>query len=711
VKIALVGAELEENLALRSIHAALERAGHCAQLFSFDEPEQLAATADRIAASAPELVGLSMVFTRRAREFLDLAQALRAKAVRGPIVAGGHFAVLHARELLRDAPQLDFVLAGEGEEALVSLLGSLDDLARVAGLTWRDGPGSVRSNPTCPPPDDLDARAWPTRPQTFERYLGLPIANVLSGRGCWAACRFCSIRAWHEAIGGARFRQRTPESLAEEMASLYHRRGVRLFNFHDDNFFHPRREVNLERFQALQDALAARDVGRIGIQVKARPDSVDAEIVEKLLELGLYRVFLGVESNSVAGLKALGRGIKREQNDRALRTLLRAGVHVAFNLLMFEPDCTLADLADNSAFIRRHAEVPLNFCRTEVYGGTPLQKDLAAQGRLTGDYFGYDYAIAEPAAERAFQVFCRTFWGRNFRLDGVNHRAMAVDFELHILKRFWPHRLGGALTRKAKSFVRAVNVDNADRLERIFEFVKSEHGQSELDAFAQALEADRARVDEGLSACAEGLLREIGSCAGPIDEQPKRWRRARAAAAAAAVAANLAACDNPRATMPSATEYAASPPEDAAPPVQCSFEESARIAADIIRTYGARLRELSVQSGDGDVSQILLHLEFDRSGRVKRAQYRGGAHPDLAAAVEREALKWTLPGLSRASACDLSLKLPEAKYVPPAKPDAGAPQPRPPPPHFSEMIPRPPHYAEMAPAPRPKPDTDPADEK
>jgi coproporphyrinogen III oxidase-like Fe-S oxidoreductase len=95
------------------------------------------------------------------------------------------------------------------------------------------------------------------------------------------------------------------------MAVLYHEHGVRIFNFHDDNFFLPSREDNLRRFAALRSLLDEQGVGRIAIQVKARPDSIDEEVVRSLLDLGLFRVFLGVESNAVAGLRTLGRGIWR----------------------------------------------------------------------------------------------------------------------------------------------------------------------------------------------------------------------------------------------------------------------------------------------------------------------------------------------------------------------------------------------------------------
>ena len=43
-------------------------------------------------------------------------------------------------------------------------------------------------------PDDLDALPFPRR-STFYEYYDKPIASILSSRGCWRDCAFCSINA------------------------------------------------------------------------------------------------------------------------------------------------------------------------------------------------------------------------------------------------------------------------------------------------------------------------------------------------------------------------------------------------------------------------------------------------------------------------------------------------------------------------------------
>jgi radical SAM superfamily enzyme YgiQ (UPF0313 family) len=311
MKVALVGPELEENLALRYLHASLVAAGHDSRIVDFHSAQQTPALTRAILQYGPGVVGLSMVFTSRAREFIALAQELRHAGFEGHITAGGHFATFHAEQLLTGDATFDSVIHGEGEEALVDLIANLHRPEKVRGITCR---GKERRLITTEPrrnPDDLDTRPLPTRPDRFHEYLGFPIANMLASRGCFGNCSFCSIQAWYRHNPGKRFRQRSTAASAREMAGLYHERGVRIFNFHDDNFFVARERDNVERFREFKRQLDWLGVGTIALQVKARPDSITPATLAALKALGLFRVFLGVESNSVAGLRTLGRGITR----------------------------------------------------------------------------------------------------------------------------------------------------------------------------------------------------------------------------------------------------------------------------------------------------------------------------------------------------------------------------------------------------------------
>jgi hypothetical protein len=311
------------------------------------------------------------------------------------------------------------------------------------------------------------------------------------------------------------------------------REGVRIFNFHDDNFFLPNRAESLERFRTLRSEWQARGIRDIAFAVKARPDEIDEELIDCLHEMGLFRVFLGIEGGSQATLAQLGRGQHLADNERALTILGKRRLHTCFNLLLLNPDSTLDDLRANAQFLARHRDHPMNFCRTEVYAGTPLEARLRQQGRLLGDMWGLDYVIGDPKAEQAYEAIRYVLAGRSARMSSVNYLAMLVDFELVLLERF--HGSRDTLRREARELFRRLNADTARRLDAIADMAEKDplagaEGMSRLERLlGETVAADRDFAKE-----ARELTRRIRGAA--RQRQPTRFRLSLPAAAAALLA-------------------------------------------------------------------------------------------------------------------------------------------------------------------------------
>jgi anaerobic magnesium-protoporphyrin IX monomethyl ester cyclase len=521
MKVALVGAELEENLGLRYMAAALEAKGHQVELFPFNSEQDLSGVAELISDSAPQITGFSMVFTGRGMEFCRLAQKLRDQGYQGHLIVGGHFASLNCERLLQDFPAIDSVGLGEGEVIICALADHLDDPSQVSGLCYRRPDGSIGINRSLGNPDNLDALPFPKR-TTFHDYYGKPIASILSSRGCYRDCAFCSINAWYKQGGGKKFRLRSIENLVSEMKDLYFHHGIQIFNFQDDNFFHPRNDVALERFEALREALKRERVEDVAIAVKARPDSITPEAIRVLDDLGLFRVFLGVENASERGLRHLNRKCTLDQNLNALKILNDFDVHVSYNILMFEPDTELADILINLRFIERYMDNPFNFCRAEVYAGTGLEAKLRSENRLLGDFRGFDYRIKDPYAEAFHQIANYAFFDRNFSDFGLHYFNMQVDFCFQILRRFYPELLTQTLRSAVKSFIKKTNLDTYQCLCQIYDFVACTDPSDYFHVRSFAKEM-RERVDyrsREIKARGEVILRWLGEAAAGQRQTP-----------------------------------------------------------------------------------------------------------------------------------------------------------------------------------------------
>ena len=96
MKMRLVGAELEENLGLRYMAAALEGKGHEVELVPFNRESDIPTAVTQVTAGKPDITGLSMVFTGRGREFCRLAQTLREEGYQGHLIAAGILPALTA---------------------------------------------------------------------------------------------------------------------------------------------------------------------------------------------------------------------------------------------------------------------------------------------------------------------------------------------------------------------------------------------------------------------------------------------------------------------------------------------------------------------------------------------------------------------------------------------------------------------------------------
>jgi radical SAM superfamily enzyme YgiQ (UPF0313 family) len=541
--VLLVGAELEENLALRYLGASLRRSGHTPHYVKFDSAADTEGVIRAMQRVQPALIGLSMTFQYRAKEFGQLAQTLRERGYPGHITGGGHFPTFAYKEVLDLFPAIDTIVRHEGEQTIVELCHGTP-LPSIHGIAFRDPDGKVVCNEPRALEMNLDALPFPERFGEPQLHLGIPAAFLVGTRGCFGHCTFCCIHAYLKAAGGPMYRMRTPANIADEMLALRKDRGARMFVFHDDDFFTRDKEHDLARMIALRDALRERRVNDIALVVKARPDDVDKDVFDVLEEIGLLRVYLGIEAGSTQGLRTLGRGVDMAQNRRALDYLRKKDIYVCFNMLVFDPESSLGALRESFRFLRDYTSVPMNFCRTEIYVGTPLMTKLEREKRLVGDVFGWDYAIRDPRADRAFRIFARAFLDRNFRCDGLMNSTLGLGYHLQLLRNFYPSAMSGRLRELVDSTTRAVNTDCIGKMESILDFAGSKRSDD-----PKALEEFTRCITEQVKHSNEQLEERVASATDEIVRAafaPKQLRRVPAWQAAGTMALALVpldACD------------------------------------------------------------------------------------------------------------------------------------------------------------------------
>lgn len=480
-RIALVGIEFEENLSLRYLAGALMADGYAqVAVYAYNSITQAEELAERLVAGEVDLVGVSMAFQVRAVEDMVLVQLLREFGFRGHITAGGQFATLHYEEIFHDCTGLDSIVRFEAEATAVQLAEALrapePALLTVPGLVWRAPGQTLRINHSTPAPGDINDLALPLRKADRTEYLGLKTMHMVGSRGCHATCKYCCVAALAternqaaKASGGATAlpgtRRRTAHGVAHEITRLYEGHGVRIFEFQDDNWIHPKVETAVAYFHELKAELDRLGVGQIGLSLKTRADSVQPEILQALQAIGLIRVFVGIESGTQSLLTNLGRKSRDNSSLRALQTLREFGVPAYFNALLFGPDVRFAEIEPELEFLELGLDFPFEVVEVVIYGKTGLYLSLTAEQRLHGNYLAYEYDYLDEATQRTYALVSQLDT-RHFGVYSPVKMAADLGFNLGILQVFYPGPETRQLAQRVAALTRRINVDQLALIRR-----------------------------------------------------------------------------------------------------------------------------------------------------------------------------------------------------------------------------------------------------
>jgi TonB family protein len=179
------------------------------------------------------------------------------------------------------------------------------------------------------------------------------------------------------------------------------------------------------------------------------------------------------------GLLTLDRHQTVGQSIRALDICGELDVSAQFTIMTFNPDANSNTLRADLAFMRRFAGNPLNFCRAEIYAGTPLEKRMIALGRARGDYRAREYSMYDPVADLACTISLDLFYDRSWGDGSLMQKTIGLDHMIAVRKRFHGR---DDLCERAHAWVRAVNLDTLELLEEVIEL--SAAGMGKMDAAA-----------------------------------------------------------------------------------------------------------------------------------------------------------------------------------------------------------------------------------
>jgi len=293
-------------LGLGYLAAAAQREGFEADIFDLARrhlsvPQLLT----RLRAGDYRAIGLS-VSTPNYASALKLAWQIKQTFPHTPLVIGGAHPSAFIERSLREFAA-DYLIAKEAEFSFPQLLRALAAGEDPVGVV--DGVYALRDDKLCGkaatrPPENLDALPWPAweklEPhryppiphQLFVRRL--PVAPILTTRGCPLNCTFCATGF----LFGHRVRTRDTDDVVAELRYLRDRFGIREVHFEDDNL-----TLNRAHAVSLLEKISAAQLDLLfkcpnGVMTS----TLDAELLGLLKRAGCYQISLGIETTSAAAL-------------------------------------------------------------------------------------------------------------------------------------------------------------------------------------------------------------------------------------------------------------------------------------------------------------------------------------------------------------------------------------------------------------------------
>lgn len=376
-----------------------------------------------------DIVGIH-IFHLNVHMLPRIVSKIKKKSNDAVIILGGHYASMKMEKILQNYSDIDAVIYGEGENAAQALfkckIKNEIDFQNIRGVAWRLD-GEIVINPKNDLVEDLDTIPFPKR----NFYAGQKKSSMVATRGCYGSCSFCDIKSFYKLSNGRYLRARSPQNVFGEIQLLV-REGIDYITFYDDNFLGVIRMYPGwgKEFHDLMKNLHSPVKFDIRCRVN---DCIDNPDLDYLRDVGLSKVYLGIESGIQRSLDFFNKKIEVHQIVEAVNKLRSIDVKIDCGLIFLEPNTTCEEVIEHVKFLKSikysdfYEVSPVSLRKPLLLvPGTKLYEEYEKNGKLVNNFKGYDfedkqmqvlYSNLELWAEKLLKV-CQS--GNKWRTDIIN---------------------------------------------------------------------------------------------------------------------------------------------------------------------------------------------------------------------------------------------------------------------------------------------------
>jgi anaerobic magnesium-protoporphyrin IX monomethyl ester cyclase len=273
----------------------------------------------------PDIIGVTAITPAiyKAEEVLQIAKEVNPQVV---TVLGGIHGTFMYPQVLSEAPWIDAIVRGEGEQVFLNLVKAVDDgsFAKdpgcVRGIAYQQD-GKVIASPAEPTIDDLDKIAPDWSVLDWGKYIYIPTGQRVAipnfARGCPFTCSFCSQwKFWRD------YRVRDPKKVVDEIENLVREHQVGFFILADEE-----PTIHRKKFIEFCEELIKRNLPvHWGINTRVTDILRDEKLLPMFRKAGLIHVSLGTEAAAQLKLDRFNKETTIAQNKRAIQLLRDNGI-------------------------------------------------------------------------------------------------------------------------------------------------------------------------------------------------------------------------------------------------------------------------------------------------------------------------------------------------------------------------------------------------
>jgi|APSaa5957512535_1039671.scaffolds.fasta_scaffold49794_1 anaerobic magnesium-protoporphyrin IX monomethyl ester cyclase len=323
----------------------------------------------------PDFIMIS-VLELSMRTAARLLKAIRHYDV--PVLAGGVLAY-SAPELVLNNKDVDYVGLGEGEGLVADIcvkfskgedICNIDNLAYIEdGVVIKNKLRALEDVNNLPIADfSLFKPERLLRPMGGKVWITLPIET---NRGCPYKCTFCNspfTLKMYKDDGQGFFRKKTAETIDKELDYLIRRHNINYIYFTSDTFI----IFNNEEFDLFCQMY---EKYRLPFWIQTRAETITKERVERLAEIGLHRMSMGLEhGNEEFRKNVIKKPFDNETMIEATRIVTEAGIPLTVNNIIAFPGETRELVFDTIELNRNLKFESINCVPFAPFHGTDLQK-------------------------------------------------------------------------------------------------------------------------------------------------------------------------------------------------------------------------------------------------------------------------------------------------------------------------------------------------